>query len=103
MRGTRALMALVVVMGMLIVAGTVGLVAVVAHRLAHPATARPTAASVMPGTAPLLHEPAGTRVTALARQSDTLLAIALAGGGPDRVLVWDLSSNRPLTEIRLSP
>jgi hypothetical protein len=101
------LLALVIVMGVLILAGTTGLVAVVVHRLAHPRPAVPGLASQaavpVPGQAALDREPAGTRITSLVRQSDTLLAIALTGGGPDRVLVWDLGAGRALTEIRLTP
>ena len=101
---TRALLALVIVMGVLILAGTAGLVAVVVHRLAHPAAA----VALAPGPASSLQaalrpEPAGTRITALTRQSDTVLAIALSGGGPDRVLVWDLLAGRAVAEIRLGP
>ena len=107
MRGTRALLALVIGMGVLIVIGTTALLVIVVHRLAHPhpAPLSSAAAPVTPGVAlpALAHEPPGTRITAMARQSDTLLAIALTGGGPDRVLVWDLAAGRPLVEIRLAP
>ncbi len=97
---TRALLALVIVMGMLILAGTAGLVAVVVHRLSH----HPGLGSAPPPPAAALRqEPAGTRITALVRQSDTVLAIALTGGGPDRVLVWDLLAGRAVSEIRLGP
>ncbi len=100
---TRALLALVIVMGVLILAGTAGLVAVVVHRLAHPAT-MPHAFGPAPSSQAVLRpEPAGTRITALTRQSDTVLAIALSGGGPDRVLVWDLLAGRAVAEIRLGP
>ena len=111
MRGTRALLALVIVMGVLIVLGTTTLVVVVVHRLTHPEpageTGPPPPASrlavqnPLPAVAVLSDEPPGTRITALARQSDTRLAIALAGGGPDRVLIWDLAAGRAVTEIRL--
>ena len=92
---TRALLALVIVMGVLILAGTAGLVAVVAHRLTHP-TAPVAGSDLVPP-----QEPAGTRITALARQSDTVLAIGLTGGGPDRVLLWDLAAGHAVAEIRL--
>ena len=109
MRGTRALLVLVIVMGALIVLGTTALVLVVVHRLTHPEAAvetrtpfpaRDTAAAPLP-TAALAAEPPGTRITALVRQSDAWLAMALTGGGPDRVLVWDIARNRPVAEIRL--
>ena len=101
---TRALLALVIVMGVLILAGTAGLIAVVVHRLAHPAAVVAHAAVPAPSPQALLRpEPVGTRITALTRQSDTMLAIALSGGGPDRVLVWDLAAGRAVAEIRLGP
>ena len=110
MNGTRALLALVIVMGVLIVAGTTGLVAVVVHRLAHPrshpvdvAGQDPLALSPMPARQAIAHEPVGTRITGLTRQSDTLLSIALSGGGPDRILVWDLRRAAPFSEIILVP
>ncbi len=103
MRGTRALLALVIVMGVLIVLGTSVLVLVVVHRLTHPGSALETHVRfpARAGTAALADEPPGTRITALVRQSDTTLAIALTGGGPDRVLIWDLASGRAAAEIRL--
>ena len=105
MRGARALLALVVAMGVLIVFGTAALVAVIVHRLTHPdivtADGAPSVAAIAAPAAVLAGEPTGTRITALARLSDTRLAIALAGGGPDRVLVWDLATGRVLTTIRL--
>ncbi len=105
MRGTRALLALVIAMGVLVVVGTTALVAIVVHRLTHPNAvaadgAPPVPATTAPATV-LAEEPAGTRITALARQSDMRLAIALTGGGPDRVLVWDIAAGRVLAEIRL--
>ncbi|WP_239478640.1 hypothetical protein [Lichenicola cladoniae] len=106
---SKALMALVIFMGVLIVAGTTGLVAVVIHRLAHPqshaAALGATAAPLPPmSDRPVLaREPAGTRITALVRQSDTVLSIALTGGGPDRILVWDLARGTRLSEIDLVP
>ncbi len=102
-QATRALLALVIVMGVLILAGTAGLVAVVVHRLAHPAAPAPRAGRAAPLQEALRPEPAGTRIAALVRQSDTVLAIALTGGGPDRVLVWDLGAGRAVAEIRLGP
>lgn len=106
---SKALLALVIFMGVLIIAGTTGLIAVVIHRLAHPQPhpiAIGAAAVPMPPMSDrpvLAHEPVGTRITALARQSDTVLSIALTGGGPDRILVWDLARGTRLSEIDLVP
>lgn len=106
---SKALLALVIFMGVLIIAGTTGLVAVVMHRLAHPqphqvAIGTPAAPTPPMSDRPILaREPAGTRITALARQSDTVLSVALTGGGPDRILVWDLARGTRLAEIDLAP
>ena len=103
MRGTRALLALVIVMGVLIILGTSVLVLVVVNRLTHPGVAIETheRSPALSGPAVLADEPPSTRITALTRQSDTTLAIALTGGGPDRVLIWDLASGRATIELRL--
>ncbi len=102
----RAMLVLVIAMGVLILAGTATLIGVVVHRLAAGHRPVPIAGPVLgaaPGVAALHQEPPGTRITAMTRQSDTLLAIALSGGGPDRVLVWDLAAARSVTEITLAP
>ena len=76
----RALMGLVVGMGVLIVAGVVGLIGVVASRVAsHRAPAL---------SAVVLDEPAGTRIAGIASLGDGL-ALQLQGGGADRVVVVD--------------
>ena len=76
----RALMVLVVAMGVLIVAGVAGLIAVVASRAVskHAPMAAPAA----------LDEPAGTRIAGIASLGDAL-ALQLQGGGADRVVVVD--------------
>lgn len=106
MQGHRAMLGLVIAMGVLILAGTATLIGVVVHRLAAGHRTVAVATTQIPGATPanaLLSEPAGTRILSIARQSDTLLSIALTGGGPDRVLVWDLGANRRLTELVLAP
>ncbi|MCQ8278860.1 DUF6476 family protein [Acetobacteraceae bacterium KSS8] len=107
MQGQKALLGLVIVMGVLILAGTVGLVGVVVHRLSAPHKAAASTLLPVPGAPEgarvTLDEPAGTQIRTVTRQTDTLLAITLTGGGPDRVLVWDLAANRRLVELSLSP
>ena len=76
----RALMVLVVGMGVLIVAGVAGLIAVVASRTG--ALHGPAFASAV------LDEPAGTRIAGIASVGDGL-ALQLQGGGADRVVVVD--------------
>jgi len=81
----RALKAAVIVMGVLIVAGTVTLAALVAQRLG----AR-TAPLVEAG----LGQPSGTRILGIAGGGDRV-AVAVTGGGlPDRILVLDIARGR---------
>jgi hypothetical protein len=100
-RTTKALLALVIFMGVLIVVGTTALVAVIAHRLTHrPAAVATRTVPLQPAASDtaasvLADEPAGTRIVAVTRVSDGLLAVALSGGGQaDRVLLWDLAAGR---------
>ena len=74
----RGLLALVIAMGVLIVAGVGILGITIVHRLSTPA-ARPSL---------VLAEPPGTRMQAIAPAGDRL-AILLTGGGPDRVVLLD--------------
>lgn len=75
----RGLLTLVVVMGVLIVAGVAVIGFTVAHRLTHIA---------LPASAPsdvVLNQPTGTQIVGVASLGDRL-AITLRGGGPDRVV-----------------
>ncbi|MBB2204785.1 hypothetical protein [Gluconacetobacter takamatsuzukensis] len=99
--GSRGLLAAVIGMGVLLAVGSLVLVGVLVHRIAHPrpaAMARPAAEPVALPAGDygelVLGEPAGTHVTALTRQDEGLLAVALSGGGPDRVLLWDVAHRR---------
>jgi hypothetical protein len=92
----RALKIATVVMGVLIVVGTMALVIAVARRSATPSAA-PTAAQVgapaaaqLPTSFPpvVLNEPPGSHITGIAAIQDRL-AVALQGGGTDRVLLID--------------
>ncbi len=92
----RILKVAVVVMGVLIVAGTTTLVVLIARGLSTlgtPRAATPQAA---------LDEPAGSRIVAMTRVANGL-ALALQGGGePDRVVVIDPASGRVLLRVGLS-
>lgn len=87
-----ALKVAVIVMGVLIVVGTVGLFVVLAQRMS--AGAGPIA-SVM------LDEPPGTRIAGASAAADRI-AVQLAGGGPDRVVLVDLKSGRVLGHVALA-
>lgn len=88
----RALKIAITVMGVLIVAGTVTLVTLIARRSA-PSSA--VAASVV------LDEPEGTRIGGVSLLADRL-AVQLHGGGPDRIMVLDAGSGRVVGRVGLA-
>ncbi len=92
-RGMRALTAVTIFMGVLIVVGTGALIAVIVHRSTAPAPP--------PGPLALhLAEPAGTQIAAIASAGDRL-AVELKGGGPDRVVLVDPHSGTVTGQITL--
>jgi hypothetical protein len=93
----RALKIAVIVMGLLIVAGTVALVVGVVRRSSAPVASMPLPASV---TA-LLDEPAGTRIAGIVAVRDRL-AVQLQGGGVDRVVLIDTATGTVAGRISLS-
>ncbi len=88
----RAMMALVIGMGVLIVAGVATLGVTIARRLSNSSVA---AAIVM-------NEPPGTRIVSMAPAADRL-AVLLQGGGPDRIVLLDPRSGAVAGRIGLSP
>ena len=90
----RALKAATIGMGVLIVVATITLVVLIIQR-AHPAPALPQGAIV-------LAEPAGTRIVGIA-PAGANLAIALTGGGPDRIVLLDPSTLRSVARLTLDP
>ena len=88
----QALKILVVVMGVMIVAGVIGLGVVMTRRLT---VAPATLGSVT------LDEPSGTRIIGAAAGGDTIV-LHLQGGGPDRVAVVELRSGRVVGRIGLA-
>jgi hypothetical protein len=96
----RALKVAVVVMGLVIVIGTGVLVAVIVKRVtqAHgggqvartePVRVPPVLAGAAAASGgAVLDEPAGTHIVAIAGYAEGL-AVTLAGGGPDRVVLLD--------------
>ncbi len=77
----RAMLAVVIVMGVLIVAGVGVLAVTIFNRMSLPTPMVGRAAQV-------LDEPAGTRMAAVSAAGDRL-ALLLQGGGPDRVVLVD--------------
>jgi hypothetical protein len=88
----RALKALTIVMGVLIVGGTAILGVMVARRLGGGSTAPVSL---------VLDEPAGTRIAGIAAAGDRL-AVQLQGGGPDRVVLVDPHSGATAGRIALA-
>ncbi len=107
MRGIRALLAAVIVMGVMILVGTAVLISTVVHRATQRAQSTSSgfpAGGPQGGPAPTLSldQPPGTRVALVTRQSDSLLAVTLSGGGlPDRVLVWSPAAARIVARLAL--
>lgn len=89
----RALKILVVVMGVLIVAGVAVLLAVIAQRVGG-------GGGVAAG-AVVLDEPAGTAIVGSSLAGERLL-LQLRGGGTDRVVVIDLRTGRPAGRVGLA-
>jgi Family of unknown function (DUF6476) len=90
----RALQALVIVMGVLIVAGVATIAVVIVHRLSGPG-------AVAGGVRAVLDEPAGTRIAGVSAAADRI-ALQLQGGGPDRVLVLDTRTGQVLARAALA-
>jgi hypothetical protein len=93
--GMRALKIAVVVMGVLIVAGTMALVIGVARRSSAPVA--PLPASMVA----VLDEPAGTRIAGIVAVQDRL-AVQLQGGGVDRVVLVDPRTGAVAGRVSLS-
>ncbi|MGO3517419.1 MAG: DUF6476 family protein [Acetobacter cibinongensis] len=99
-RTSKALLAAVIGMGVLIVAGTVTLVGVIIHRMnSHPAPpALPAALPLQDATPeaapPTL--PAGTRLLSVTRVQDGLLALHVTENGQDKILLWQVNAHKIL-------
>jgi hypothetical protein len=91
----QALRVLVVVMGVMIVAGTVTLGVLLAQKLGGGGAPAAVAGPV------LLDEPTGTRIAGAEGTGDTVV-LRLEGGGPDRVVVVDARAGRVVGRIGLS-
>lgn len=95
----RWLMAAVIGMGILIVAGVAVLVVLLVQRMS---SVSPTIASVGPAAlAATLDEPAGTRIVSASVGADKV-AVVLSGAGPDRVVIMDSRSGRVVGRVGLA-
>jgi hypothetical protein len=101
----RALKILVVVMGVMIVGGTVTLAVLLVRRAGGGDTAAPAATPALPASAAAtlrqLDEPTGTTIAAIALSADRLV-IQLHGGGPDRVVLIDPRNGAPIARVALT-
>lgn len=102
----RALKVIVIVMGVLLVAGIVALGFAVQYRLNHP---RATAAALGPATGPgilattTLDLPAGARIVGAEASGDRLVVrVALSGGG-EELIVLNLATGTPVSTVILRP
>lgn len=89
----RALKIATIAMGVLIIAATVLLVVLIIRR------ASPISAT---GLATTLHEPPGTRLIGITT-TPSGLAVALQGGGPDRIVILDPRSMRVTGQVTILP
>ena len=96
----RGLMTAVIGMGILIAVGATVLVVLLVQRMS--SAVAPNASAVIASpvvvtgameTAAVLDEPAGTHIAALSLGGDRL-AVQLAGGGPDRIVILDMRTGR---------
>jgi hypothetical protein len=96
--GMRGLKVAVVVMGVLIVLGTIGLAIGIVRRSGAPVVA---VAALPTMVSAVLDEPAGTRIAAIAAVRERL-AVQLQGGGVDRVVLIDPVTGTVAGRISLS-
>jgi hypothetical protein len=89
----RALKILTVVMGVMIVVGVVALGVLMTQRLG--------SIGAGAGVSATLDEPAGTAIAGIAATADRI-ALQLRGGGPDRVVLIDPKTGKPVGAIKLA-
>jgi hypothetical protein len=96
--GMRALKVAVIVMGVLIVAGTMALVIGVVRRASAPVAPM---AALPASVSAVLDEPVGTRIAGIVAVRDRL-AVQLQGGGVDRVVLIDAATGTIAGRISLA-
>lgn len=106
----RGLMTAVIGMGILIAVGTTVLVVLLVQRMS--SAPAPIASAVVAGpvasgggaseaAAALLDEPVGTHIVGASLAGERL-AVQLAGGGPDRIIIVDLRTSRIVARAALA-
>ena len=111
-QGSRALLAAVIGMGVLLFIGSLVLVGVLVHRVMHPRPAVSAGVQVATLPAPpvakmtdgmdtlMMDEVPGTHVSAVTVRPDGLLVVVLSGGDvTDRIVVWDPAGRRIVARL----
>jgi len=103
-RTPKALTAAVIIMGVLIIVGTVTLVGLIIHRIGHHSNAQ----SALPAHVPLQDAvttqtelPPGTTLTGMTRVQDDLLALQVNENGEQKILLWQVSTRRLLPGLTI--
>ncbi|MFT8720690.1 hypothetical protein [Acetobacter sp.] len=101
----RGLFAAVIGMGILIVAGVALLIAIIVHRMAHPAHSVDASQMAIAPVSKIfyLHQPVGSKIEQIEWRNGPIMAVRLSGGGPDRVVLWDTVAGRSVGELQLAP
>ena len=98
----RALKILVIVMGIMLVAGFIALIISIAYMAKHRDTTAPVpAATRAPYAAPAIELPAGARIETMALGADRLVLNIITPDGNRELLVLDLASGRRIGTIPL--
>ena len=92
----RALLAAVIVMGVLIVAGTATLLVLIAHRMSGAIHAPPSEVNATLE----LGEPEGTHISGIAAAGDRVV-LYLSGGGADRLVLIDPHRNEVVGRVAI--
>ena len=106
----RALKVLVIVMGVLLVAGVIALGFAVRYRLNHPrpapSAAPAAAAAIGPAGAPsamTLDLPPGARVVGAEASGDRLVVRVELAGGSEELIIVNLLTGAPIATVTLRP
>ncbi|MCE2576294.1 hypothetical protein [Komagataeibacter sp. FNDCR2] len=114
-QGSRALLAAVIGMGVLLFIGSLGLVGVLVHRMMHPQATQQAATAHLAAPVAVtagaggygdltLDEPSGTRIESVAVRPDGMVVAVLAGGDrAGRIIIWDPAGQRVVARLVLAP
>lgn len=98
----RGLKVLVVVMGVMIVAGTATLGVVIVRRLGGVAAGTSAGSGAGAAMAAVLDEPAGTRIAGVAGAGERFVVTLSGGGVPDRAVLVDARSGAVVGRLGLA-